>query len=44
MECDRLHAGGARYSLAATTTAIIGRGPERRAYRSVRENVHELRV
>src|SRR5262249_16279938 len=31
VECDRLLAGGARYSLAEVDEVVIGRGPERRA-------------
>jgi DNA-binding NtrC family response regulator len=44
LECDRLGAGGARYSLAGSDTVVIGRGPERGVIRSAAADRRELRV
>jgi pSer/pThr/pTyr-binding forkhead associated (FHA) protein len=44
LECDRLAAGGARYSLAGSDTVVIGRGTERGAKRSIATDRRELRL
>ena len=44
LECDRLMAGGARYSLAGARQVVLGRGPQRQAKRTSLEGVSELRV
>jgi transcriptional regulator with AAA-type ATPase domain len=44
LECDRLTAGGARYSLAGASRVAIGRGAERSSERVSAGGVRELRV
>src|SRR6266542_1880629 len=44
LECDRLFAAGARYSLAGASSAVIGRGVERCARRSAHGSDRALRV
>jgi DNA-binding NtrC family response regulator len=44
LECDRLVAGGARYSLAAANRVVIGRGTERGAERTFHGNRREVRI
>jgi transcriptional regulator with AAA-type ATPase domain len=44
LECDRLTAGGARFSLRGIDEVVIGRGPERRTARPVSGGVRRLVV
>jgi transcriptional regulator with AAA-type ATPase domain len=44
LECDRLAAGGARYSLAGCDTVVIGRGSDRAVKRSALADRRELRI
>jgi transcriptional regulator with AAA-type ATPase domain len=44
LECDRLAAGGARYSLSAATNVVIGRGPRRAIRRLIERNRGEVRI
>jgi transcriptional regulator with AAA-type ATPase domain len=42
LECDRPHAGGARFSLRGTDEVVIGRGSARSASRHIDEGVRRL--
>jgi transcriptional regulator of acetoin/glycerol metabolism len=44
LECDRLAAGGARYSLAGAKRVVIGRGPDRSCQRTTRGGEREVLV
>src|SRR5262245_33561539 len=42
LECDRVEAGGARYSLAGANSVTIGRGAERLSERTSRDGERAL--